>query len=133
MSHGSDCGCSLEFCKPKDNGTCATCGGWLPGRRDDTPWGRRGPTLTEMWADTSVERASGEFGNSEATTVEFRHQRFPEATDPTPAEQIEDELADYDPLQEGGGGPCERCGYVQDPWRYSRLCQACIWDEAGAR
>lgn len=46
----SDCGCSPEFRKPKPNGTCATCGGWLPGQREDTPWGRRGYTLTQMWA-----------------------------------------------------------------------------------
>jgi hypothetical protein len=42
----------------------------------------------------------------------------------------DDELRDYDPTQEGGGGPCERCGYEQEPWRFSRLCQACIWDSA---
>ncbi|HWF25162.1 MAG TPA: hypothetical protein VG275_06935 [Solirubrobacteraceae bacterium] len=41
----------------------------------------------------------------------------------------EDELANYDPCAELGGAPCERCGQPQDPWRFSRLCQACIWDE----
>lgn len=45
----------------------------------------------------------------------------------------EDELRDFDPTKEGGGGPCERCGYQQEPWRFSRFCQACIWDLAGAR
>lgn len=38
---GWDCGCSPEWRKPKSNGTCATCGGWLPGERP--------PSLTAMW------------------------------------------------------------------------------------
>lgn len=37
-----DCGCSPAWRKPKPNGTCATCGGWLPGERP--------PSLTEMWS-----------------------------------------------------------------------------------
>ncbi len=45
--------------------------------------------------------------------------------------EVEDELRDFDPCAEGGGQPCERCGYVQEPWRYSRFCQGCIWDGAG--
>jgi hypothetical protein len=43
-----------------------------------------------------------------------------------------DELRDFDPCAEGGGGPCERCGRRFEPWVYARLCQACVWDEAGA-
>lgn len=37
-----DCGCSPEFRQPKPNGTCATCGGWLPGERPSF-------SLTGMW------------------------------------------------------------------------------------
>lgn len=33
-----DCGCSVQFRTPKPNGTCATCGGWLPGERATLPW-----------------------------------------------------------------------------------------------
>jgi hypothetical protein len=44
-----------------------------------------------------------------------------------------DEERDFDPTQEGGGDPCERCGVRQEPWRYSRLCQGCIWDDQAAR
>lgn len=33
------CGCSLEWRKAKGNGTCATCGGWLPGEKPaPLPW-----------------------------------------------------------------------------------------------
>lgn len=28
----NECGCGPDFRKPKDNGTCASCGGWLPGK-----------------------------------------------------------------------------------------------------
>lgn len=35
----SDCGCGPAFQQPKPNGTCATCGGWLPGERPKPlPW-----------------------------------------------------------------------------------------------
>jgi hypothetical protein len=45
----------------------------------------------------------------------------------------EDELRDFDPAQEGGGGPCAGCGREMPPWRYSSICQGCAWDERGAR
>lgn len=37
-----DCGCGPAWRKPKPNGTCATCGGWLPGERP--------PSLVAMWS-----------------------------------------------------------------------------------
>lgn len=37
----SDCGCGPGFQRPKPNGTCATCGGWLPGERPSS--------LVAMW------------------------------------------------------------------------------------
>lgn len=40
-----------------------------------------------------------------------------------------EDLSDFDPLAEGGGQPCERCGRQQEPWRYSRVCQGCLWNE----
>jgi hypothetical protein len=40
----------------------------------------------------------------------------------------DENLDNFDPAQEGGGDPCRSCGRKQDPWRYSRYCQACIWD-----
>jgi hypothetical protein len=43
--------------------------------------------------------------------------------------EVTDELRDFDPTRELGGGPCKRCGYPQPPWRFSQLCQACIWDD----
>lgn len=41
MSRG-DCNCGFDWRLPKANGTCGTCGGWLPG---EAP-----PSLTAMWA-----------------------------------------------------------------------------------
>jgi hypothetical protein len=45
-------------------------------------------------------------------------------------DETDEDLSDFDPCKEGGGDQCERCGYVIEPWVYSRLCQGCIWDEA---
>lgn len=42
--------------------------------------------------------------------------------------ETEDELRDFDPTLELGGGPCKGCGVEQEPWRFSDYCQACIWD-----
>lgn len=39
----SGCNCGPGWRRPKPNGTCATCGGWLPGERP--------PSLTELWGD----------------------------------------------------------------------------------
>jgi hypothetical protein len=41
------------------------------------------------------------------------------------------ELDDFDPCAEGGGALCEGCAQPQEPWRYSRFCQACLWDGRG--
>lgn len=38
----SQCRCSPEFRHPKGNGTCATCGGWLPGEQS--------MPLTRIWS-----------------------------------------------------------------------------------
>lgn len=48
LSQGGDCCCGPDWRKPKPNGTCATCGGWLPGERPTF-----GPyaSLTDMWRD----------------------------------------------------------------------------------
>lgn len=83
--------------------------------------------LLEEWDELREFQVTAESEAEAITKAEREH--LPEATDPTPAEQIEDELADFDPTQEGGGQPCERCGGWQEPWRYSRLCQGCIWDD----
>jgi hypothetical protein len=42
---------------------------------------------------------------------------------------IDEDLRGFDPTKEGAGGPCARCGREQEPWRYSDVCQACLWDE----
>lgn len=46
------CACGPDWRKPKSNGTCATCGGWLPGERP--------PSLTAMWAGTTGAKAAVE-------------------------------------------------------------------------
>lgn len=43
----------------------------------------------------------------------------------------DNELRDFDPCAEGGGQWCEGCGQPQEPWRFSRFCQACLWDGRG--
>lgn len=58
MAHG-DCGCSPAWRKPKTNGTCGTCGGWLPGERPaPLPWLR--PTQTQ----------EGEYARNQQEAVE---------------------------------------------------------------
>lgn len=32
----TDCGCGPDWQTPKSNGTCGTCGGWLPGEGPST-------------------------------------------------------------------------------------------------
>jgi hypothetical protein len=44
-SNAADCGCGPDFQRPKPNGTCATCGGWVPGERP--------PSLVAMWLGTN--------------------------------------------------------------------------------
>jgi hypothetical protein len=39
----ADCACSTDQRTPKGNGTCAACGGWLPGERE------KGPNLVELF------------------------------------------------------------------------------------
>lgn len=40
----------------------------------------------------------------------------------------EDELRDFDPCAEVAANDANGCGQLQAPWRYSRFCQACLWD-----
>lgn len=47
----SACGCSLEWRDARPNGTCATCGGWLPGESS--------APLTALWSD--VKRGQEQF------------------------------------------------------------------------
>lgn len=46
----------------------------------------------------------------------------------SPPDDDGEDLTNFDPTKEGGGGPCLACGLRFDPWVYSRYCQACIWD-----
>jgi hypothetical protein len=55
-------------------------------------------------------------------------QACAELCDVVEAELDDEDLSGFDPTKEGGGGPCERCGRRFEPWMYSALCQACIWD-----
>jgi hypothetical protein len=49
----SDCGCEPAWQKPKANGTCATCGGWLPGERPKPlPWSESPYGAVEVGYDT---------------------------------------------------------------------------------
>lgn len=47
---GTECGCSPEFRQSKTNGTCGTCGGWLPGEKP--------LSLHERWTTDTLEPAS---------------------------------------------------------------------------
>jgi hypothetical protein len=47
----SSCGCGPDFRRPKPNGTCASCGGWLPGEKP--------PSLTAMWRGEKPVRPEG--------------------------------------------------------------------------
>lgn len=56
MPFGS--GCMSQWRKPKPNGTCATCGGWLPGEKPRPYFGKLAADYDARMADASETEGS---------------------------------------------------------------------------
>jgi hypothetical protein len=59
--------------QPKDNGTCAACGGWLPGERE------KGPDLANLWGGGTVDKNSDAYQFARCRTC--NHKRIDHVID----------------------------------------------------